>query len=410
MRTLLVPLLIYCYHDRPEPSGFFTVPTAPFTARRSLSAKPFTGPRVASSSFLPYPSLEEPRLGCVAQMQVVEAGLDRRHASCQTETLLMSVAFASLLAVETGHLVLELHQVLTDLDPARWKQPWAKDLHQKLADIRARAIALIEGALPGKALKERLAVLEGVLAAHVPIASAADRRDRWMDLQRRLQPAYEDLARGLREYAVHVPALRPTNYARNLFHLASATVAAAVIVLWPTHMFELALGFAAAGWFMEASRRIHPRINEFYLVFFRPVAYPHEHHRVNSATWYATSLVILAATGAPPVCVVAVTVLGLGDPVAAIVGRRWGRHKLLHGRSLEGTAAFIVVSAAGVLGVLLLFFPTIGLAGSVALALGGSVVGALAELLSKRIDDNISIPLSAAAGSGIVALLLGNVL
>ena len=69
-----------------------------------------------------------------------------------------------------------------------------------------------------------------------------------------------------------------------------------------------------------------------------------------------------------------------------------------------------MVSAAGALGVLLLFFPTIGLAGSVALALGGSVVGALVELLSKRIDDNISIPLSAAAGSGIVALLLGNVL
>ena len=44
----------------------------------------------------------------------------------------------------------------------------------------------------------------------------------WADLRKRLSPLYEDLAADLRAWEVHVPSLRPTNYARNVLHIASA--------------------------------------------------------------------------------------------------------------------------------------------------------------------------------------------
>ncbi len=141
---------------------------------------------------------------------------------------------------------------------------------------------------------------------------------------------------------------------------------------------------------------------------FGLVAHPHEHQRVNSATWYATALVLLAALGSPLQAALGVVVLGVGDPVAGYVGRRFGRVRLVNGRSLEGSLGFAVSATAAAWAAALAFSGgALGLLPALAVAAGAAVAGAAAELVSRRLDDNFTIPLAAALGAALVQRLLG---
>ena len=300
--------------------------------------------------------------------------------------------------LEDRDLALALHKVLSDIDPARWREETAAALRAKLREVQAMLARR----------RARHPDLAGALDAELPALEAPD-KGAWLAFKQRAVPLYVALAAQLRAEHIHVPSLRPTNYARNLFHVGSAAVAAALI-LWvssPSVLVAIAVAWAGFAWSCEVSRRLSPAVNRALMRFFGPVAHPHETFRVNSATWYATALLALSLTRSDLLCVVGVVVLGVGDPLAALVGRRFGRIRLVHGRSLEGTLAFAVGAALATFAVLATFFPALGLPRAAAVAASGAVLGAVAELFSLRVDDNLSIPLSAAAGAALAAWLLG---
>jgi dolichol kinase len=193
------------------------------------------------------------------------------------------------------------------------------------------------------------------------------------------------------------PRHRPTNYARNLFHIGSAVVAILALMLAPTRacLIGLAGAFFAAAWSMELARRLSPRANDRLMALFGRVAHPHEREHVNSSTWYATALIVLAVGASRPVAIIAVGVLGIADPVAALWGRRFGRTRLRTGRSLEGSLGFVVAGGLTAFAVASALLPG-GVGGHVLLALIAGLTGAVAELLSTRLDDNLTIPLAVA--------------
>ena len=211
----------------------------------------------------------------------------------------------------------------------------------------------------------------------------------------------------VRESQPNAPAVRPTNWARTLFHVSAAAVALTAVALLPSRGWLIAIPAAFAGhaWCLEIARRLSPRLNDRLMRFYRAIVHPQERTRVNSATWYGTALVILALFATVPAMMVAVVVLGVADPIAAIVGRRWGSHVLRAGRSLEGALAFFVSGsvAAGV--VLAIAHP--GAPGPlIALAAVAGLVGAVTELLSTRLDDNFTIPLAVGAIATLATPLL----
>jgi dolichol kinase len=116
---------------------------------------------------------------------------------------------------------------------------------------------------------------------------------------------------------------------------------------------------------------------------------------------------MLALTGSSLVAALGLTVLGLADPAAGLVGRRFGRIKLVHGRSLEGTTAFVLVGALACLGLLTLCHPTLGWSAAVGLTLAAVIPGALAELFAHKIDDNLLVPMAAGAGAIAYCLITG---
>jgi dolichol kinase len=230
----------------------------------------------------------------------------------------------------------------------------------------------------------------------------------WVELKAQLRERYAGLSTALRRERVKVPELRPTNYARSGFHIGAAVVCLGLIVGLTSQQLPWAAGaFAAWAWGMEGARRVSKRANAAMMRFFRPIAHEQERDRVNSATWYMTSLVLLALTGSPLLCVKAVDVLGLADPLAGLVGRRFGRVRLINGRSLEGSLTFVVVGTLAARSAMLLVDTTLGSSALWITALAAALAGGVVELASRRIDDNLSIPMAAAATAAVVLTLLG---
>ena len=288
-------------------------------------------------------------------------------------------------------LALDVHGLLRDLDPARAR-------FDEAADRLAAIVARIEE-LPATA-SELWREFARLARLHAPATV-----EQWEAFRLAAQPVYEALAKQLSELDIHVPSLRPTNYTRNVFHVLGAGIAIALIetVLPLSWLLPVAGSVALAGWTMEAGRRISPAFNKVLMWAFSLVAHPHEAHRVNSSTWYATALVLLAATGIVELTVMAIAILGLADPAAAVIGRRFGKHKLVNGRSLEGTLTFFVVGFVAAFGVALLHMPPLVAALT---ALAASASGAIAELYSRKVDDNLSIPLASAGAAWLVLLLV----
>lgn len=193
---------------------------------------------------------------------------------------------------------------------------------------------------------------------------------------------------------------RPANFTRSLFHVGCATFALALLRFLPGRSWIIAVAatFAIAGWTMELTRRRSPAVNARLMALFSSVAHPHERHGVNSSTYYVTALLLLSIFAPLRAAEVGVVVLGLADPAAGLIGRRFGRTRLRESRSLEGTLGFVVVGALAAAGWLALVHASaVAVPALLILAAVGGVAGAVTELFSTRLDDNFTIPVAVAA-------------
>jgi dolichol kinase len=308
-------------------------------------------------------------------------------------------------ALDSRHIVEELYQLLREIDPARWQDDLAAGARAKVEELSLRLEALSAEPVAGpalQALSARLAELDAIMLRELPSAELAPERlaTAWNGFRLAVSPAYEQVARCLRPLDIHVPSLRPTNYARNLLHVCSGLLAVGLVqhLLGLRGTLLVGGGMALFAWTLESTRRLWPSWNVVLLRILGPFAHPHEAWRVNSSTWYCTALGILGLLQDIALTTVALGVLAFGDPAAAIVGRRWGRTRLVNGRSLQGSLAFVVAAGLGTAGLLSIYHPELGGAGVATSCAGAALIGAVAELYSRRVDDNLSVPLGAAAG------------
>ena len=89
----------------------------------------------------------------------------------------------------------------------------------------------------------------------------------------------------------------------------------------------------------------------------------------------------------------AITFEILGDVASAMIGRKYGRHKIRGSKSWEGAAAFLVVALLIIVTVPKVPY-TVGIV--------GAVVASLVEAISIHRDDNLTVPLT----SGLVMYLM----
>ena len=172
---------------------------------------------------------------------------------------------------------------------------------------------------------------------------------------------------------------------RKLIHLAMALVPAAGWWFGDWLALVLAVAMLAASLAVEAARRWWPWVNRLLWRLLPTVFRAWEGRRVLGSTWFATGTLATLLLCGQDAGGTAVLFLAWGDPVAEIVGRRWGRagaRKTLVG-SLGSLAACLL---AGIVG--------IGLGGlSPWTVLAGAVAATLAERRSPPPDDNLWMPL-----------------
>jgi dolichol kinase len=314
----------------------------------------------------------------------------------------------------TGDLASEIHALLRETDPIRWTAGVADRARVRWARIRLRVQPLraAHETMAKGTLDEALAHIAVLVHESSPEpALETEPRRYWMELRARLMPAYERLAAQLRARSLRAPTLRPTNWWRIGFHMTSAIGALLLLEVFLTARGSLwATGaFAATCWFLETARTISPRVNDGLMSvrFFQRVIHPHEHVRVNSATWYGTALFLLAITAPPFASAAALAALGVGDPLAGLVGRRWGRRAIGGGRTLEGSLAFVAGATLAAFGVLSLWHAGVAWPLLLVVAAVAAVGGATAEALSHRVDDNFSVPVASAAAAWAAGAALG---
>lgn len=227
---------------------------------------------------------------------------------------------------------------------------------------------------------------------------AGEDREGWA---RSLDLSYQELwaAASARGEAGSAPRrITPHNPWRSAFHALGGIAAALVyrFLLEPTVAMALAGAASLLGLALEVARRRSPAFNRRFMGsgFVRRVARPDEHRRLWSSTHFAWGVTVAVLFTPPIAAQVACVVLGVGDPVASAVGRRAPGPKLLEAKSLGGSLAFVGAAGAAALA-FLSFTSDLGLGAAAWVALASAVAGAVAEILSRRIDDNLTIPIAA---------------
>lgn len=298
----------------------------------------------------------------------------------------------------------EFHAFLLSIDPSKLKADLALAASDRMNQISARLQTLLkryENVAHSEQFAivyERLQRLKNEIDQRMPSAGqSADRlRKEWLVVRKRLLEQYSAISTSLGALSIQTPTLRPTNYTRSLFHFGTGIV----VVFLMMHVFSgpkawmiAAWSFTAWAWSMEILRRYSRFTNRVLMWVFGPIAHPHEHHRVNSATWYGTALALLSLFAPPEAATTGVIVLASADPMAGWVGRNWGKHKIVRSKTIEGALAFALT--AFLFSILLygIYFGGIAWPERLLLAGAAAVSGALAELFTGGLDDNFTIPL-----------------
>ncbi len=144
----------------------------------------------------------------------------------------------------------------------------------------------------------------------------------------------------------------------------------------------------------EMLRMKVPFFRSIYLDIFGSVIRSHEQlNHFTGATFVFWGGLLTIWSFPKPIATTALLFLTVGDSSACLVGMMIGRIKLINSRTLEGVIAFIVASL-----IMTWWIPDLAFEIKVV----GAVTGSLVELVHRRVDDNLLIPLF----SGVVMYML----
>jgi dolichol kinase len=290
--------------------------------------------------------------------------------------------------LQLGH---ELHAFLDDV-PRALKGGRFEELRQRCLKL----MHTTQESRMHKALSELHHALDGQVAkayVHTRYEEAMRAYEQWLSSWR------------TEEKAKKPASLSPLIAARTLFHSGMALTAVICyhFFLTRTGAMTVLLTLGAIFGTLELTRRFSTRWNEILVRrVFGLISRPRELHKTNSATWYLGALCLITPVFSREAVVVAILVLGFGDPAAAWIGKRFGRFKLYRNKSLVGSLAFFTTSMAVAGGFLLAFANDVPLSTRMVGVFLGALAGTIAELYTVKLDDNLVVPIAAALAASIV--------
>jgi dolichol kinase len=205
---------------------------------------------------------------------------------------------------------------------------------------------------------------------------------------------------------------------RRLWHIF-AGLSIPVAGLWaPQDIFLPTLvAITIAALTLDIVRLRSPWVNQRFMITFRALLREREVSTLNGSTYFLIAASIVFAFCDKSLAAIALAFVAVGDPIAGIVGERWGKFRVSpeegnssdfakfsrnlifrgkKGKSLEGSLACFV--ACLVVGGILAVVTHVALW----VVVVGAICATVMESLHLRVNDNLTIPLVAA---GVMSLV-----
>jgi dolichol kinase len=184
---------------------------------------------------------------------------------------------------------------------------------------------------------------------------------------------YEIVRKGIHLFSISIPVI---------YYFISRQLALCLLI-------PLAAGFII----VDMARYYVPVVSQLFYKWFGWLLRQHEtdlmKKRLNGASNVLISALLCVLIFPKIIAINAFTILIISDTTAALLGRRFGRHRFL-AKSLEGSFAFFVSAV-----IVILIAPKVnGIAMEYVIGIIAAAIGTVIEALPINIDDNISIPLT----------------
>ena len=181
---------------------------------------------------------------------------------------------------------------------------------------------------------------------------------------------------------------------RKLIHLCSLSIPIIYYFIDRPEAIIILSFFTFLAVVLDLSRYFHPSIGKVFYKIFGFLLRKHEldskKKNLNGATYVFISALLCVIIFPKIFFITGFSILIVSDSVAALIGRKFGKHKFLS-KSFEGTLAFFISAS-----IVVLFTPKIeGAATEYLIGIIAAFIGAIVENISFGFaDDNLTIPIS----------------
>ncbi len=222
------------------------------------------------------------------------------------------------------------------------------------------------------------------------------------------EPAVEDSTLSKRDKRTSTASRKDLQLPRRLFHMGMGCFAATFYGFLLTHKQAVyILGTTACCLYvLEQIRISYPEIAKHIKGLNQYLLRAEEQLHESSAIPYAISILLTILSFPKPIALSAILTLAISDPLSALFGIRFGTHKVVSGKSVEGSLAYFV-SCFIVIYVVFHYFVPSETYILIWLALICSFAGTLFEMIPLKLDDNLTIPLFTAFSLWILCGLMG---
>jgi glycerol-3-phosphate acyltransferase PlsY len=169
---------------------------------------------------------------------------------------------------------------------------------------------------------------------------------------------------------------------RKSIHLAMIIIPVWIYVTPPDWTLLGLIIATSATVVMDLLRLTDHRLRGFFLRFFRSLIRSHEEEHLLGSTYFMIAALLSVLAFDDQIAIAALTFLIIGDTVAAIVGKKYGK-PLYWGKSLQGSLACFV--SCLIIGAALLDNQWV--------IISGALAAAVAEALPVPMDDNMRVPI-----------------
>lgn len=181
---------------------------------------------------------------------------------------------------------------------------------------------------------------------------------------------------------------------RKLIHLTSLSIPVVYYFISKETAATILGILAGIAIILDVTRYFSPGVGKIFYNIFGFLLRRHEvdqkKKNLNGATYVLISGFLGVLIFPKIIFVTAFAILIIGDTMAALIGRKYGKHNFMF-KSFEGTLAFFISSC-----IVVLFTPKVGYFGEeYIIGFIAAFIGSIVENISfKYVDDNFSIPFS----------------